>query len=161
VGTLPHIIDFPPDRNPEFMALWAEAGRLVSEADALAVQLNKLSPPRLRTRKALARVIDIGRRISSFGSSFLKWEGAVRDFLIRPILRFGPGTDRLHGYLHLTSLLQEELHYLRMINTQLLEGHRTRYVEVENRENFLIAITAALLSLAGLVIGIIQACTPT
>lgn len=141
--------------NPEFYALAKEHNSLIDRLNDYNNQLHTFKVPRLFILKTKHKLISIGRNIAKLQKDFLDWQKRARGFSVKPHYKVDSQQPGHLIYLHFTATMRDLVNHLDSNMTLLANNYQDVYSEYQNQVNFLIAIIAFIISLIGLLLGII------
>jgi hypothetical protein len=94
---------------------------------------------------------EIGREIQALQKKWGDWEARTLKFCTQPTFNFPKDGMNSVAFLHFTGVLIERVRFVQVLMIQGIENYNKRYNEHENRKNFMIAISAWILTFLGLV----------
>lgn len=99
---------------------------------------------------------EIGKNIKELQDDWLKWNAIAEDFLKAPNYIFEYSDTSGISFIHFNNLLMHRINIMESCITQIINNYNKIYSHVENKINFLIAITGWIITLLALIIAVIQ-----
>lgn len=150
-----HKISLKEKDNPAFYSLVKEYNSLMDKWNDYNKQLHDFKVPRLLLFKTKHKVTSISKDIAELQKDFLDWQGRARSFCVKPYYKTDSEQLGHLVFLHFTATMRDLVNRLNSDMILLVENYNKVYSEYRNQVNFLIAITAFIISFIGLVLGII------
>ena len=149
-------VSLPPEGNEEFYNFVERSNDIIREYDAIQQDLFALRLPKVFLGSNKKKLLVLGKRTMQLLSEFSDWNSEARQFCTKPKYLFSHDTENATAFLHFTMDLRERANYVGSSILQGVENYNKRFTEHENRQNFVIAITAWFLTFVGLVVTVLS-----
>ncbi|HKZ22487.1 MAG TPA: hypothetical protein VJ165_04710 [candidate division Zixibacteria bacterium] len=144
------LVKLDPESNPEYSSLIKGYNSLLDRWNEINLSLHKFKVPKIFLFKTENKLFNIGRNLKSLQKDYLEWQGKATGFYLNPHYKFEAGTANDLAYLHYTNVLSNRLLHLELIMQLINNNYNLMHYIIDNRINFLIAITGLMLGLSGL-----------
>ncbi|MCJ7508546.1 MAG: hypothetical protein MUO85_07445 [candidate division Zixibacteria bacterium] len=150
-----HIISLDKKSNPDFYKLNDEYVSLINRWNDINNKLHRFRIPKVLLFGTKNKLITIEEEIRTLQKDFLDWQARARNFFGDPhyIVNSSQKGDLI--FTHSTTIMGYMLTHLDSNMVLLAENYNKVWSIYNDQINFLIAISAFLLSFAGLILGII------
>lgn len=150
-----HLLDIQRENNPTYFELLDRHDALQEEWNRTMAAVRSLRVSRIPWC-SLRELRTLVNRADQLAKEYTSWKASVRDFLGNPHLTFGRGNANPDVcFLYYMQFLMEILSHLDDAMTRMIDGVNSVSATFDQQVNFVIAIGSALLSLAGLITGLV------
>ena len=141
--------------NPEYYGLWRDHDELKKRWNDLNVRVHKIRMPRFLVWRAKKRLTAIGLELSKLQDDYLGWRKKAVNFQMNPHYNIRRDENAPLVYLQCTSNMRNLSDILE--SNMLLLGNNYNLVHswLDNKLNFLLALSSFALALLALVITLI------
>lgn len=148
-----HKLILEREGNPEFYTLTDEHKSLNDRSINLNNQMYSFKIPRFWLFTTKLRPIYVG--LVRLQKDFSNWYDRARKFCYAPIYKMeGTPQEELLTHLQSTATLRDSMNELNNNMVMLANNLNGRFLEYDNKRNFLIAMTGLVLAVVGLVIAL-------
>lgn len=141
--------------NPEFYTLTDEQKSLIDRSVNLDNQMYSFTIPRFWLFKAKHKLRSIHESLGRLQKDFFNWYDRANKFWCAPIYKMeGTPQEEILTYLHYTDLLRSSMNELNKNMVVLANNLNGRFLEYNDNQNFLIAMTGLVIAVIGLVVAL-------
>lgn len=147
-----HKIYLNQESNPKFYGLVEEYNSLMTRCNANNNRIQNFRIPRILLFDTKTKLQSIGRECYNLQQDFLDWNKRAANFALHPHYTLESEQNGELVYTHFTDSMRHTINSLNDYMMLLSENYNKRYMEYENQKNFIIAITAFLIGVLGLLV---------
>ncbi len=149
------IVPLDEKLNPVYYGLINESNSLIDRWDSINSSLHTFKVPKILLIGTKKKLVKIGEALKKLQGDYLNWQEKTANFFLKPHYKFETGTGSDLAFSHWTDVLFYRLMHLELIMQLIANNYNARYDLVDNRLNFLLALIAVALGLAGLVVSLV------
>ena len=141
--------------NPDFYNLAKEYNLLMDRWNEYNNKIHEFKIPKVLFLRTKVKIVAIGKEIACLQKDFLDWQARARNFFIKPHYSIDSSQKGDLIFMHFTNTMRYLVNHLDSTMVLLTENYNKIYSNYENRQSFLIAIIAFLVSFGGLILGVV------
>lgn len=141
--------------NPVYYGLWREHNELKKRWNEINSQIHDIRIPKLAIWRARKKLKRIGLQAAALQKDYLKWRNRAVNFQMNPHYKITRDENTPFVYLQATSNMRNLSDMLESAMNLLANNHNLRRSSLDNKLNFLLALSSFALALLALIVTLI------
>jgi hypothetical protein len=141
--------------NPVYYGLWREHNELKKRWDEINSQIHEIRIPKLAIWRARKKLKRFGLGLSALQKDYLNWRNRAVNFQMNPHYKITRDENTPIIYLHATANMRNLSDLLESNMILLVNNYNLVHSWLDNKLNFLLALSSFVLALVALVITLI------